>query len=57
MLSFLTPELFDTLVIVVILIGGALAVVRLYADLRRPAPPFGGAPSDDVPPPENKTSA
>lgn len=40
MLSFLTPELFDTLVIAVILVGVALAVVRLYADFTRPLPPF-----------------
>jgi hypothetical protein len=57
MLTFLTPAFFDTLVIVVILIGGALAAVRLYRDLSQPAPPFGAAPSDDLPPPENKTGA
>ena len=33
-----TPEFFDTLVIVVIIIGLALAVVRLYADFTRPLP-------------------
>jgi hypothetical protein len=57
MLDFLTPAFFDTLVIVVILIGGALAAVRLYRDLSQPAPPFGAAPSDDVPPSEKKTGA
>jgi cytochrome c oxidase assembly protein Cox11 len=35
----LTPEFFDTLIIVVILIGLALAAVRLYRDFTRPLPP------------------
>ncbi|RMG84088.1 MAG: hypothetical protein D6712_11885 [Chloroflexi bacterium] len=35
-MDFLTPEFFDTLVIAVIIIGGALAVVRLYRDFTRP---------------------
>ena len=35
----LTPEFFDALIIVTILIGLALAVVRLYADFTRPLPP------------------
>ncbi len=34
-LSFLTREVFDVLVFVVILVGGALAAVRLYADYQR----------------------
>jgi hypothetical protein len=34
----LTPEFFDVLVIAVIVIGLALAAVRLYADLSRPLP-------------------
>ncbi len=38
-LKTLTPEFFSTLVIVVIIIGLALAVVRLYADFTRPLPP------------------
>ena len=38
-LSSLTPELFDTLLIVVIIFGLALAVVRLYTDFTRPLPP------------------
>ena len=33
-----TPQFFDTLVIVVIIIGLALAVVRLYADFTRKLP-------------------
>jgi cytochrome c oxidase assembly protein Cox11 len=35
----LTPEFFDTLIVVVILIGLALAAVRLYKDFTRPLPP------------------
>ncbi len=37
----LTPEFFDTLIVVVIILGSALAVVRLYADFTRrlPVPP------------------
>lgn len=35
-LSILTREVFDTLIMAVILIGGALAVVRLYRDFTRP---------------------
>lgn len=36
----LTPEFFDTLIVVVIIIGTALAVVRLYADFTRRLPPI-----------------
>jgi hypothetical protein len=39
-----TPQFFDTLVIVVIIIGLALAVVRLYADFSRPLPPEANEP-------------
>jgi hypothetical protein len=38
-MQFLTREFFDTLIIVVIIVGLAWAVVRLYADLTRPLPP------------------
>ena len=38
-MSALTPEFFNTLIYVVIIIGLALAVVRLYADFTRPLPP------------------
>ena len=38
-IGFLTREVFDTLIIIVILLGLALAAVRLYADLSRPVPP------------------
>ncbi len=37
-MQLFTREFFDTLVIVVIIIGLAWAVVRLYADLTRPLP-------------------
>jgi hypothetical protein len=35
----LTPDFFNMLIVVVIIIGLALAVVRLYADFTRPLPP------------------
>lgn len=38
---FFTPEAFDMLIIIVVLIGGALAVVRLYRDFTRPLPANG----------------
>jgi hypothetical protein len=38
-MSSLTPEFFDTLIVVVIILGLALAVVRLYADFTRVLPP------------------
>jgi cytochrome c oxidase assembly protein Cox11 len=37
-LDFLTREVFDTLIVIVILIGLALAAVRLYTDFTRPLP-------------------
>lgn len=46
-MDFLTPEFFDLLIIVVIIIGLALAGVRLYADLTRPRPT---RPDDDTQP-------
>lgn len=43
-MQFLTPEVFDLLIIVVIIVGLALAAVRLYRDLTRPLPgDFEGA--------------
>ncbi|MBE2270252.1 MAG: hypothetical protein IAE80_18590 [Anaerolinea sp.] len=39
MLQSLTPDFFDTLIVVVIIIGIAFAVVRLYRDFTRPLPP------------------
>ena len=38
-MSNLTPQFFDTLIIIVILVGLALAAVRLYKDFTRPLPP------------------
>lgn len=40
----LTPEFFDTLILVVIILGLALAVVRLYADFTRPL----AVPADEL---------
>jgi hypothetical protein len=39
MQQLLTRQFFDTLIVVVIVIGLALAVVRLYTDLSRKLPP------------------
>lgn len=38
-LRSLTPEFFDTVIIVIIIIGLAAAAVRLYADFTRKLPP------------------
>jgi hypothetical protein len=46
-LGSLTPEFFDTVIIVVIIIGLAAAAVRLYADFTRKLPP---TPTDDTQP-------
>lgn len=46
-MDFLTPQFFDLLIIVVIIVGLALAAVRLYADFTRPLPP--PRPPDDEP--------
>jgi hypothetical protein len=35
-MDFMTREVFDTLIIIVIVIGMALAAVRLYRDFTRP---------------------
>ena len=48
-MDFLTPEFFDLLVIVVIILGLALAGVRLYADLSRPLPPERSTSADTKP--------
>ncbi|GEM_PF-807545 len=39
-LEFMTREVFDALIFAVILIGLALAAVRLYRDFTRPLPPM-----------------
>lgn len=36
---FMTREVFDTLILAVVIIGVGLAVVRLYRDFTRPLPP------------------
>ncbi|MFQ3568042.1 MAG: hypothetical protein SNJ59_13710 [Aggregatilineales bacterium] len=38
-MEWLTPDFFDTLIIVVIIVGSAFAIVRLYRDFTRPLPP------------------
>lgn len=38
-LRSLSPEFFDTVIIVIIIIGLAAAGVRLYSDFTRPMPP------------------
>lgn len=38
MFSFMTREMFDLLIIVVIFVGLVLAAIRLYQDLSRPLP-------------------
>jgi hypothetical protein len=47
-MSSLTPEVFDTLIVVVIIFGIALAVVRLYADFSRRLPPEEQSSLDDT---------
>ena len=37
-LEFMTRDVFDALIIAVIIIGGAMAAVRLYRDFTRPLP-------------------
>ena len=50
-LKTLTPEFFSTLVIVFIILGLALAIVRLYADFTRPLPPNDESDADTKPNP------
>ena len=50
-LKSLTPDFFSTLVIVFIIIGLALAIVRLYADFTRPLPPDDEGNEDTRPNP------
>jgi hypothetical protein len=49
-MQFMTPEVFDTLIIVIILIGLALAARRLYDDFTRPLPPPSPMPDDETHP-------
>ena len=48
-MQFMTRDIFDTLIIVVILIGLVLAVRRLYVDFTRPMPAVS-QPDDDTQP-------
>jgi hypothetical protein len=52
MFDFLTPDIFNGLVWASILIGGALAILRLYRDLTRPLP--HDRDSSGPPGPENR---
>lgn len=44
LMNNLTPEFFDTLIIVIMVVGIALAAVRLYRDFTRPLPPDPATP-------------
>lgn len=46
----LTREVFDTLILLSIIIGGALAAVRLYRDFTRPLPPLSAEPPPNAAP-------
>jgi hypothetical protein len=48
--AFLTREFFDTLIIVIVIIGTALAAVSVYRDLTRPLPRI---PAENLMPPDN----
>lgn len=48
-MQFMTRDIFDTLIIVVILIGLVLAARRLYADFTRPLPSIA-QPDDETHP-------
>ena len=52
-MDFLTRAIFDQLIVVVIIVGAALAIVRLYADMTRPLPPDD---FDDPPPVADDTT-
>ena len=49
-MDFLTPQFFDLLVIIVIIIGLALAGVRLYDDMTRPLPTSRPSIDEDTQP-------
>lgn len=48
-MQFMTREMFDTLIIIVILVGLVLAARRLYTDFTRPLP-TAAKPDDDTHP-------
>ena len=49
-MQFMTRGIFDTTIIVVIIIGLVLAARRLYADFTRPLPPTPSSPDDETHP-------
>jgi hypothetical protein len=49
-MQFMTRGIFDTLIIVVIIIGLILAARRLYDDFTRPLPPAPPSPDEDTHP-------
>jgi hypothetical protein len=58
-LSFMTRNVFDVLIIIVIIVGLILAALRLRADLTRPMPPEPPEwqsfnPDEDTQPTETK---
>ncbi len=58
-MQFMTREMFDLLIIVVIIIGLIAAAIRLRADLTRPLPPEPGwqtfDPDEDTRPNEKQS--
>jgi len=53
-LDFMTPEVWNGLVLAVVIIGLALAALRLYRDLARPAPSKRDTPPAPPAPPRSK---
>lgn len=47
-LEFMTREVWDTLILTVILVGGALAAVRFYRDFTRPLPGQRSQPYQEI---------
>jgi cytochrome c oxidase assembly protein Cox11 len=48
-MTLFSREFFDTLIIVVVIIGLAFAALRLYRDFTRPLPPEFRPGEDDTP--------
>ncbi len=48
-MQFMTRDIFDMIIIIIILIGLVLAARRLYTDFTRPLP-TGSQPDDDTQP-------
>jgi hypothetical protein len=49
-MQFMTRGIFDTAIIIIIIIGLVLAARRLYDDFTRPLPPTPSAPDDETHP-------